>query len=146
MEASISQPLAGKIALITGSSRGIGAAIAHKLVSDGASVVINYVSNAQAAQQVVASLNAHRADSAISVKADVSSPAQAQFLYDETIKKYGRVDILILNAGIMGMKTLSEVDEEFYDSHFNANVKGPLFLVKAAASTLPPGAHPSPFM
>ncbi|KAL5533455.1 hypothetical protein ACEPAF_5231 [Sanghuangporus sanghuang] len=141
MSLSTSQPLAGKIALITGSSRGIGAAIAHRLVLDGASVVVNYVNNAPAAQQVVSSLNAHRANSAVSVKADVSSPAQARFLYDETIKAFGRVDILILNAGIMGMKTLGETDEEFYDAHFNANVKGPLFLVKAAAPSLAPGSR-----
>ncbi|KAH8114235.1 NAD-binding protein [Phellopilus nigrolimitatus] len=105
-----SQPLAGKTALVTGSSRGIGAAIAHRLVEDGANVIVNYVNNAKAAKAV--SLNA-----------------------------FGRLDILVLNAGIMGTKTLDELDEEFYDAHFNVNVKGPLFLVKAAAPYLQPGSR-----
>ncbi|EJD06204.1 NAD-binding protein [Fomitiporia mediterranea MF3/22] len=133
--------LAGKVALVTGSSRGIGAAIAQRLSDDGANVVINYVSNEKAANDVVATLNAKRAGSAIAIQADVSSPFKAQALFDATIKAFGRLDILVLNATVFQFRTLSEIDEEFYDDHFNANVKGPLFLVKAAANSLAPGSR-----
>lgn len=134
-----SQTLAGKVALVTGSSRGIGAAIVRRLVADGANVVVNYASNEKAADEVVAELNAQRQGSAIAVKADISVPEQARALLEETTKAFGHLDLLILNAGIMAMKTLKDITEEDYDLHFNTNVKGPLFLAKAAALTLAEG-------
>ncbi|KAI5123179.1 hypothetical protein M0805_003946 [Coniferiporia weirii] len=135
------QPLAGKIALVTGSSRGIGAAIAARLVDDGASVVVNYVNNAAAAEKVVTALNAKRSGAAVAVQADVSSVSQARALFEKSVAAFGRIDILVLNAGVMGMKPLADFDEEYYDTHFNTNVKGPLFLVKTAAPTLESGAR-----
>ena len=134
-----SRILSGKVAVVTGSSRGIGAAIADRLVDDGANVVINYVNNEKAAKGVIDVLNSKRANAAILVKADVSDAAQAQTLLDKTLAALGRIDIVVLNAGIMHLKTLTEVDELHYDSHFNTNVKGPLFLVKAAAPLLQAG-------
>lgn len=133
------QSLASKVALVTGSSRGIGAAIAHRLVDDGASVVINYVSNENAAQHVVEALNFKRAGAAISVKADVSDSAQVQALLDQTVTAFGKLDIVVLNAGIMHLKTLADINESDYDAHFNTNVKGPLFLAKSAAPSLSTG-------
>lgn len=132
-------PLSGKVALVTGSSRGIGAAIAERLVADGATVVVNYVSNDKAAASVVDALNAKREKSAIAIKANVGDVAAAQHLVDETLAKLGSIDILVLNAGIMGSAALADVDEALYDSHFNANVKGPLFLTKAAAPHMKAG-------
>lgn len=93
-------PLLGKVALITGSSRSIGAAIARKLASDGANVVVNYVSNASAADEVVQSIeSANGRGKAIAVKADAGTHQGGKVLLDETLKTWGKVDILVLNAG-----------------------------------------------
>lgn len=131
--------LTGKVAIVTGSSRSIGAEIAIDLAKEGSNVIINYVGNVVAAEEVVSSINAKGAGRAIAVKADVSSIAGIEALLNTTLKEFGHIDILVLNAGIMGSRTIADIDEEFYDSHFNINVKGPLFLVKAAAPILPEG-------
>jgi len=137
----MSTSLTGKIAVITGSSRSIGAAIAKHMGAQGAKVVVNYVNDAKAADEVVSSIKGS-GGSAISVKADASTIAGGQHLVDEAKKAFGGIDILVLNAGIMGSKVLADVDEAFYDAHFAANVKGPLFLAKAAAPLLPtPGGR-----
>jgi len=141
MSSTSASPLAGLVAIITGSSRSIGAAAAKRLAADGAKVVINFVHNEPAAAAVVNEINANREGAAISVKADVGTIAGGQHLLDETVKHFGKVDILVLNAGIMGSKLLSDVDEEFFDSHFNINVKGPFFLAKATAPLLKAGGR-----
>ncbi|KAF7364290.1 NAD(P)-binding protein [Mycena sanguinolenta] len=133
----MSTSLNGKVAVITGSSRSIGAAIAKHMASQGAKVVVNYVHGAQAADEVVKAIK-QSGGSAVAIGSDVSTIAGGQHLVDEAVKAFGGIDILVLNAGIMGSKVLADVDEEFYDSHFATNVKGPLFLAKAAASLLPP--------
>ncbi|ESK96614.1 short-chain dehydrogenase reductase sdr [Moniliophthora roreri MCA 2997] len=137
----MSSPLSGKVAIVTGSSRSIGASIAKRLAKDGATVVINYVSNADAANEVVNDINSKGPGKAVSIRADVSSVEGGKKLLDETVKQLGKVDILVLNAGIMGSKVLADVDEQFYDDHMNINVKGPLFLTKAAAPLLPSGGR-----
>ncbi|KAJ7225117.1 hypothetical protein B0H12DRAFT_277814 [Mycena haematopus] len=137
----MSYSLQGKIAVITGSSRSIGAALARHMGEQGASVVVNYVNDAKAADEIVASIKAS-GGSAVAVKADASTIAGGQHLIDEAVKAFGGIDILVLNAGIMGSKALVDVDEAFYDAHFATNVKGPLFLAKAAALLLPaPGGR-----
>jgi len=136
-----SASLEGKVALVTGSSRSIGAAIAIRLADDGANVVINYVSNPSGAKDVVDVINAKRAGAAIAIKADVSDAVESQSLIDATVKAFGKIDIIVLNAGIMGSKVLADIDEEFFDSHFKINVKGPIFLVKAAVPLLSAGAR-----
>jgi len=137
----MSLKLAGKVAIVTGSSRSIGAAIAQRLAEDGANVIINYVSNSQAAESVVDGINSKAGGKAVAVKADVSSSVGADQLIEATIKAFGKLDILVLNAGIMGSKVLADVDEQFFDSHIQVNVKGPLFLSKAAAPLLPSGGR-----
>ncbi|KAI0676367.1 NAD-P-binding protein [Trametes maxima] len=139
----MSPSLAGKVAIVTGSSRSIGAAIAKQLAALGAHVVINYVSSASSAQAVADSINAQGGGvgKAIIVKADVGSVAANQHLVAETVRQFGRLDIVVLNAGIMDNETLSEVTEGTYDRQFATNVKGPLFLVQAAAPHLPPGGR-----
>ncbi|KAH9480848.1 Short chain dehydrogenase AgnL6 [Psilocybe cubensis] len=134
--------LHGKVAVVTGSSRSIGASIAKCLGDHGANVVVNYVKDAAAADEVVQAIRSQGKGGAIAVKADTSTLEGGQFLLDEAVKTFGKVDILVLNAGVMGSKTLSEIDEAFFDSHFDINVKAPLFMAKAAASILPtPGGR-----
>jgi len=133
--------LSGKVALVTGSSRSIGAAIAKRLTNDGANVVVNYVSNSQAAGKLVDFINTKRAGAAIAIRADVSTVVGGQTLLYETVKSFGKIDIIVLNAAIMGSKPLAEIDEQFFDDHMNVNVKGQLFLVKAAAPLLTSGSR-----
>jgi len=128
----MSTSLQGKVAIVTGSSRSIGASIAKRLAEDGANVVVNYVSNLAAANEVVDAINSKRDGAAVAVKADVSTTIGRQYLLDEGIRVFGRLDILVLNAGIMGSKVIAHVDEAFFDSHMEINVKGPFFLAKAA--------------
>jgi len=137
----MSFPLSGKVALITGSSRSIGAAIAQRLADDGASVVINYVSNKSIAGQLVNTINSKHPNAAVAIQADVSSVASCKDLLEKTIRALGKIDILVLNAGIMGSRVLADVDEQFFDNHFQVNVKGPLFLVQAAAPLMPAGGR-----
>ncbi|KAF7324304.1 NAD(P)-binding protein [Mycena sanguinolenta] len=136
---SMSTSLAGKVAVITGSSRSIGAAIAKHMASQGAKVVVNYVNGADAASSVVSAIKTS-GGTAVAAQADVSTIAGGQRLVDESVKAFGGIDILVLNPGIMDSKVLADV-EAFFDAHFATNVKGPL-LAKAAASVLPaPGGR-----
>ena len=128
-----------KIAVVTGSSRSIGAAIVKRLAQDGASVVINYASNEAAAKEVADEINTIRSGAAVTIKADVSTVESSKRLLDETLKAFGRIDILVLNAGIMGSRSLREVDEKYFDESFLINVKGPFFLVQAAEPHLKEG-------
>ncbi|EJT96900.1 NADP-binding protein [Dacryopinax primogenitus] len=137
---SLLLPLQDKVALITGSSQGISASIAYKLASQGAAVVVNYAHSADKAQAVVEGLKA-LGRRAVAVKADVSGVEGAKALVEETLKHFGKIDILVLNAGIMGSATLSTLTESFYDAHFNTNVKGPLFLTQAAVPHMPTGGR-----
>ncbi|KDQ11307.1 hypothetical protein BOTBODRAFT_35388 [Botryobasidium botryosum FD-172 SS1] len=134
-------PLSGKTALITGSSRSIGAAIAARLAAEGANVVINYVNGAKAADEVVAAINAKGAGIAKPIQADVSSVAGAKALVEKTLEAFQSIDILVLNAGVMGLNLLENIDEASYENHFNTNVKGPLFLTQAAAPHLRAGGR-----
>jgi 3-oxoacyl-[acyl-carrier protein] reductase len=122
---------------VTGSSRSIGAAIARSLGEQGANVVVNYVQDSAAADEVVQAIRSQGKGGAIAIRADASTLEGGRTLLAEAVKTFGKVDILVLNAGIMGSRTLAEVDEAFFDSHFDVNVKAPLFLAKAAASILP---------
>ncbi|THH20609.1 hypothetical protein EW146_g798 [Bondarzewia mesenterica] len=103
---STSLPLTGKVAIVTGSSRSIGAAIALKLASDGASVVINHVSASSStlASQLVSQIKASGKGDAVVVKSDVSTVEGGQYLLDQTLRAFGKLDVLVLNAGIMGSR------------------------------------------
>lgn len=121
-DSTMSLPLSGKVALVTGSSRGIGAAVAKRLAADGANVVVNYSGSAPAAEAVVQELNAARAGSAVAIQADVSTVKGNEELVAATLNAFGRIDIIVLNAGIMRNKTLPDIDEALYDQHFDINV------------------------
>ena len=124
----------GKVAIVTGSSRSIGAAVAMCLGEHGANVVVNYINDAKAADDVVHSIRSQGKGGAIAVKADASTVEGGQLLLQEAVKTFGKVDILVLNAGIAGRRMLlvSEIDEAFFDAHYSVNVKAPLFIAKMA--------------
>ncbi|KAJ7506917.1 hypothetical protein B0H11DRAFT_1973368 [Mycena galericulata] len=132
----MSASLKGKIAVITGSSRSIGAAIAKHMGEQGAKVVVNYVNDGKSADEVVSAIKS-KGGEAVAVRSDASTIAGGQHLIDKAVKAFGGIDILVLNAGIMGSKVLEDIDEAFYDAQFATNVKGPLFLAKSAAPLLP---------
>jgi 3-oxoacyl-[acyl-carrier protein] reductase len=134
------QNLSGKIALVTGASRGIGRAIAQRLSRDGAAVAVNYVSNANSAEQVAAEIKA-AGGKAIALPADVSKLEDIKRLFDQTIEHFGRLDILINNAGIRISKNVAEIDEAEYDRLFAINVKGTFFACQLAARQLSAGGR-----
>ncbi len=132
--------LDGKVALITGASRGIGRAIALRLGWEGAAVVVNYSGNLEAARETVAAVEA-AGGRAVPVQADVGQAAEVERLFDETIRQLGRLDILVNNAGIMFNKPLAEVTEEEFDRIFAVNVKGTFFTCQQAARRMAEGGR-----
>jgi 3-oxoacyl-[acyl-carrier protein] reductase len=132
--------LTGKIALVTGSSRGIGRAIAERLCREGASVAINYISNANSAEEIAAEMKAAGGD-AITLPADVSKLEDIQRLFDQAIDHFGRLDILVNNAGIRISKNVADIDEAEYDRLFAINVKGTFFASQLAARRLSDGGR-----
>lgn len=123
--------LEGKVAIITGASRGIGSAIARQLSALGAKVVVNYSNNAVKAEEVVEEIT-KSGEQAVAIKADVSNIKDVERLFSETITKFGKVDILVNNAGVILYKLLSDVTEEEFDKLFNINVKGTYFSCQQA--------------
>lgn len=130
--------LAGKAAIVTGSSRGIGRTIALRLAESGASVVVNYAGNRAAADEVVEKI-ANSGGSAIAIQADVSKPSEVSNLFIQSIAQFDKVDILVNNAGINVYKLVKDTTEEDFDRIFNINVKGVFFALKEAATRLNDG-------
>jgi 3-oxoacyl-[acyl-carrier protein] reductase len=122
----------GKVAVVTGSSRGIGRAIALRLASGGAKVVVNYRGNEAAADEVVQQIRANGGE-ALAVQADVSVVSEAQSLINATKKTFGRVDILVNNAGTTRDTLLMRMSEEDWDIVIDTNLKGTFNCIKAAA-------------
>lgn len=121
-----------KSALVTGSSRGIGRAIAERLAADGAAVVINYARSPQQAEETVNGIIA-RGGIATAIQADVSNPAEVRRLFDEAEKAVGSLDIVVANAGVFLRRPLAESTEEDYEHVFNTNTKGVFFTLREAA-------------
>jgi len=132
--------LDGKVALITGASRGIGRAIAVRLGRDGAAVVVNYSGSQEAAHETVAAIE-KGGGQAIAVQADVGKITDVARLFDETLQQFDRLDILVNNAGIMFNKLLAEVTEEQFDRIFAVNVKGTFFACQQAAKRMADGGR-----
>lgn len=124
--------LEGKVAIITGASRGIGRKIAEQLANLGAKVTINYSSSPDKAEEVTKRIQKN-GGKATAIQADISKIVDIQRLFSETISTYGKVDILINNAGIMINKPLIEVTEADYDKQFAVNVKGTFFACQQAS-------------
>jgi 3-oxoacyl-[acyl-carrier protein] reductase len=131
--------LTGKVAVVTGASKGIGAAIAKSLAAEGASVVANYASSKAGADAVVAAITGARGK-AIAVQGDVSRPADAQGIIEAAIKNYGRLDILVNNSGVYEYAPIEAVTEAHFHRHFNINVLGLLLATQAAVKYLGEGA------
>ncbi len=132
--------LQGKIALVTGSSRGIGAAIARRLGAAGAKIAVNYAGNRAAADEVVAAIAAGGSE-AIAVQGDVAKAADVRAMFDAAIERFGRADILVNNAGIILYKKLAEITDEEFDRLFDINVKGTFYALREAATRLADGGR-----
>ncbi len=130
--------LTGKVAVVTGASKGIGAAIAKSLAAEGASVVVNYASSKAGAGTVVAAITA-AGGKAVAVRGDVSKAAEAQAIIEAAIKNYGRLDILVNNSGVYEYTPLEAITEEHFHRHFNINVLGLLLATQAAVKYLGEG-------
>ncbi|WP_118974206.1 SDR family oxidoreductase [Taibaiella koreensis] len=127
-----------KVILVTGASRGIGAAIAQQLAGAGAKVIVNYAGNAASAEQTVLSIKAAGGE-AIALQADVSQSAEVAALFDAAIKHYSRIDGLVNNAGIMITKLLKDTTDEDFIRQFEVNVKGTFNTLREAATKLADG-------
>jgi 3-oxoacyl-[acyl-carrier protein] reductase len=123
--------LSGKVAVITGASKGIGAAIAKAFAAEGASVVVNYASSLAGADAVVQSITA-AGGKAIAVQADVSKAEQARALIDAAVTAFGRLDILVNNSGVYAFGAIDEITEDHYRRMFDVNVLGVLLTTQAA--------------
>lgn len=131
--------LKGKVAIVTGASKGIGAGIAKALAAAGAAVVVNYASSKAGADAVVNDIE-KAGGKAVAVKGDVSKAAEAQAIVDAAVKQYGRLDILVNNSGVYEFAPIEAITEEHYDKQFNVNVRGLLLTTQAAVKHLGEGA------
>jgi 3-oxoacyl-[acyl-carrier protein] reductase len=129
--------LEGKVAIVTGASKGIGAAIARRLAKAGASVVVNYSSSKEGADRVVAEIE-KAGGKAIAVGANVSKQAEIDRLFAEAKKAFGRLDILVNNAGIYQFAPLEAITEEHFHAQFNLNVLGLILATQKAAEAFGP--------
>jgi 3-oxoacyl-[acyl-carrier protein] reductase len=133
-----SKKLAGKVAIVTGASKGIGAAIAKALAAEGAAVVVNYSSSRTNGEEVVKEITGF-GGKAIPVQANMSKQSEIDRLFDEPKKAFGRLDILVNNAGIYEFLPLEKVTEDHFHRHFNLNVLGLLLASQAAATQFDAG-------
>ncbi|MCI3206773.1 MULTISPECIES: SDR family oxidoreductase [Pandoraea] len=129
-----------KVAIVTGASRGIGAAISRHLARDGFTVVVNYAGSTAEAERLVADIEA-AGGRAISAQADVSKPADVARLFDATEAAYGGVDVLVNNAGIMKLATLADSDDSLFDSQIAINLKGTFNTLRQASRRLRDGGR-----
>ena len=129
--------ITNQVAVVTGASKGIGAAIAKAFAAEGASVVVNYASSKEGADRVVKEITA-KGGKAIAVQGDVSKQADITRLFAETKKAYGKLNILVNNAGVYDLQPLEGVTEEHFHKHFNLNVLGLLLATKEAVKLIGP--------
>ena len=123
--------LAGKVAIVTGASKGIGADIAKGLAKEGASVVVNYASSKEGADKVVAEIT-KAGGKAVAVQGDVAKEADVNRIFAETKKTFGKLDVLVNNAGVYQFAPIEETSTELYNRLFNTNVLGALLATREA--------------
>lgn len=134
----MSKKLEGKVAVVTGASKGIGAEIARRFARDGAAVVVNYLSSKAGADKVVADIAA-AGGKAVVVGGNVSEAADAQAIIEAAISNFGKLDILVNNSGIYEFGSIEEITPEHFHKQFNINVLGLLLTTQAAVKYLPEG-------
>lgn len=134
------QGLKGKRAIVTGGGRGIGRAVVTRLAAEGVAVALNYRSDREAAESLVADLTEAGAD-VIAIQGDVSDPARSREVIDRAADELGGLDILVSNAGIEHFGSLDELTPEAFDRVFATNTRGQLFAAQAAARHLPEGGR-----
>jgi len=127
--------LTEKVILVTGASKGIGAAVAKKLAEAGAKIIVNYAGSQADAEAVVNSITTS-GGSAIAIQADVSKPEQVKVLFDQAIDAYGKIDVLVNNAGIMITKPIKDTTDEDFTRQFDINVRGVFNTLREAAEKL----------
>ena len=124
-----------RTAIITGASRGIGVALAKRLAADGFAVVINYANSASAAEALAGELTA-QGHKAMAIKADIARPDAVTALFDKTITEFGRVDVIVNNAGVMTTQPIAEMDDATYDAMMDINVRGTFNMLREGAKHL----------
>src|SRR5690348_15277351 len=129
-----------KVAIVTGASRGIGRAVAKRLARDSFAVVVNYLSNVGEAEGVVAEIKGIGGD-AVAVKADVSSPADVERLFNETSTKFGSVDVVVHNSGIMPLSPIGKNNFDLFDKVISTNLRGAFLVLAQAAQHLASGGR-----
>jgi 3-oxoacyl-[acyl-carrier protein] reductase len=129
-----------KTAIVTGASRGIGRAVAKQLAQDGFAVVVNYVSNAGEAEEVVAEIKGIGGD-AISLTADAANQGDVERLFEETMKEFGSIDVVVNNSGIMPLSPIGKSDVELFDKVISTNLRGTFLVLAQAAQHIASGGR-----
>ncbi|WP_207535570.1 SDR family oxidoreductase [Desertivirga arenae] len=132
------ESLNGKVVLVTGASRGIGAAVAIELAEAGATVIVNYTNGKESAEKTVETIKAKGVES-VAIRADVSKASEVTAMFDEAVARYGKIDILINNAGILIYKLLKDTTDEDFTRQFEINVRGTFNTLREAATKLAEG-------
>ncbi|QDO94906.1 SDR family oxidoreductase [Formosa sediminum] len=127
--------LKGKVAIVTGSSKGIGAEIAKELAKKGAKIVVNYASDKEGALKVVKQLEALDSE-VLCVQADISVIKDVKRLFDDSLSHFGKIDILVNNAGVMDNAKIEDVTDDMFDKQMNVNVKGVFYTLREASTKL----------
>jgi 3-oxoacyl-[acyl-carrier protein] reductase len=129
-----------KIVIVTGASRGIGRSIAKRLAADGFAVVVNYVGNSTAAQEAVNEI-CKGGGEALAIKADVADPTEVKQLFDKTLGAYGRIDVVVNNAGVMSLSPIAKGDVEVFDKVIATNLRGTFLIFAQAAQHIADGGR-----
>src|ERR1700722_14745204 len=129
-----------KIAIVTGASRGIGRVVAKRVARDGFAVVVNYLSNASEAEEVVAEIKASGGE-AIAVQADVANQTDVERLFEETIKKFGSIDVVVHNSGIMSLSPVGKAEVDLFDKVISTNLRGAFLVLAEAAQHVASGGR-----
>ncbi|MGH8729545.1 MAG: SDR family NAD(P)-dependent oxidoreductase, partial [Burkholderiales bacterium] len=132
--------LNGKVAIVTGASRGIGAAIAKRLATEGASVIVNYSGSEARASEVARSITSD-GGKARALRADMRDPAAIKRLFNETLETFGRLDILVNSAGVFSPKSIEEASDEDFDATFDLNVRAVFLSAREAAGRMNEGGR-----